>query len=30
MAIELTEKGGGELEVSVTGKLIKEDYDAFR
>jgi hypothetical protein len=28
MAIELTEKNGGELEVSVTGKLVK-DYDAF-
>ena len=29
MAIELTEKNGGELEVLVTGKLVKEDYDAL-
>lgn len=29
MAIELTEKNRGELEVSLTGKLIKQDYDTF-
>ena len=29
MAIELREKNGGELEVLVTGKLVKEDYDAL-
>ena len=30
MAIELKETDGGKLlEVSLTGKLVKEDYDAF-
>lgn len=29
MAVELTEKNGGELEVSLTGKLVKEDYDTL-
>jgi hypothetical protein len=26
MAIKLTEKNGGELEISLTGQLVKEDY----
>ncbi len=30
MAIEITEKDGGKiLEVSLTGKLVKEDYNTF-
>ncbi len=29
MAIEVTEKTGGELEVSLTDKLVKKDYDTF-
>jgi hypothetical protein len=30
MAIELTEKEGGRIpEASLTGKLVKEDYDTF-
>jgi SpoIIAA-like len=30
MAIELTEKDGGKiLEVSLTGKLVKQDYNTF-
>ncbi len=30
MAIELAEKDGGKLlEVSLTGKVVKEDYDTF-